>query len=117
MSVNYGGMSEEELIAPEYYFSGRKGIKSDLPWIKSNLVLLTLEQKKEVCEEYREIYLRQGRKEANTYLKSYVDANGCSSNVKGSMFASGRVPDALKARIERIKASRNKKSILGMAGE
>ncbi len=115
MSINYGGMTEEELIAPECYFSGRKGIKSDLPWIKSNLVLLTLEQKKHACEEYREIYLRKGRKEANTHLKNYVDSNGSGDNVNPKAFASGGIPEALQARIERIKAGQSKKTILGMA--
>lgn len=117
MSVNYGGMSEEELIAPEYYFSGRKGIKSDLPWIKAQLILLTIEQKREVCAEYREVYLKEGREKANRYLKSYADSHGSGDNVKASAFTGGVIPDALKARIERIREGRNKKSILGMAGE
>lgn len=115
MSINFKDMTQEELIAPLNYFSGRKGIKSDLPWIKSNLLLLTFEQKKETCEEYREIYLKQGRKEANTYLKNYVDAHGSGKNVNPKAFASGVIPDGLKARIERIRQNQSKPSILDMA--
>lgn len=117
MSVNYGGMTEEELIAPEFYFSGNRFIKSDQPWISSQLILLTLEQKKHACEEYREVYLKWGRKEANTYLKNYVDDHGSGDNVNRNMFASGRVPEALQARIDRIKAGqKERKTILGIAG-
>lgn len=110
MSVNYGGMTEEELINPEFYAKG------DLPWIKAQLILLNFDQKKEVCAEYREIYLKAGRYDANKYLLNYVNSHGSGGNVKGSMFASGVIPDALKARIERIKAGQQeKKTILGMA--
>lgn len=109
MSVNYGGMTEEELINPEFYAKG------DLPWIKAQLILLNFKQKKEACAEYREIYLKQGRKEANTYLKNYADSNGSGSNVKASTFAGGVIPDALQARIERIRQSQSKPSILDMA--
>ena len=115
MSINYGGMTEEELIAPEYYFSGRKGIRSDLPWIKSQLILLNIDQKRFVCAEYREVYLKQGRREANVYLKNYVDEHGSGSNVKASAFANGEIPRALQERIERIRKSQSRPSIIDMA--
>lgn len=115
MSINYGGMSEEELIAPEFYYAGNRYTKSDLPWIKSQLILLDINQKRHVCAEYREIYLKQGRKAANTHLKNYADSNGSGENVKPSIFAGGKVPEALQARIELIKAGQQKKTILGMA--
>ncbi|AUR90872.1 hypothetical protein NVP1151O_31 [Vibrio phage 1.151.O._10N.222.46.B1] len=115
MSINFKDMTPEELITPQNYFGGNRFMKSDRPWIVSQLILLTLEQKKHACEEYREIYLRKGRKEANTHLKNYVDSNGSGDNVNPKTFASGRIPEALQARIERIKAGQSKKTILGMA--
>lgn len=116
MSVNYGDMTKEELITPEFYFAGNRFMKSDRPWICSQLILLTFEQKKHVCSEYRDIYLKQGRREANTYLKTYVDSHGSGGNVKASAFANGVIPDGLKARIARIKESqKHKTTILGIA--
>lgn len=116
MSINFKDMTKEELMTPLNYFGGNRFMKSDRPWIVSQLMLLTIEQKKEACAEYREIYLKQGRKEANTYLKNYVDSNGSGENVNPKAFARGVIPDALKARIERIKAGQqDKKTILGIA--
>lgn len=115
MSINFKDMTPEELITPLNYFSGNRFMKSDRPWICSQLILLTFEQKKETCEEYREIYLKQGRKEANTYLKNYVDGHGSGKNVNPKAFTGGVVPDGLKARIERIKQNQSKPSILDMA--
>ncbi|CAH9015797.1 conserved hypothetical protein [Vibrio phage 137E35-1] len=102
-------MTPEELINPEFYAKG------DLKWIKGQLILLNFEQKKEVCAEYREVYLKQGRYEANKYLLNYANSHGSGDNVNPKAFASGRIPEALQARIEKIKAGQSKKTILGMA--
>lgn len=90
---------------PEFYS------RHDRPWIKGQLILLTLEHKEIVCAEYRELFLKQGRKVANTYLSEYTKANGSAENVKASMFASGVIPDGLQARIERLKKHNGRKKI------
>lgn len=105
MSINYKDMSREELLTPEFYAKG------DRDWIRGQLILLNLEHKEIVCAEYREIFLRQGRKEANTYLSEYVGREGSGDNVKASMFASGVIPDGLQARIERLKKHNGRKKI------
>jgi hypothetical protein len=115
MSVDYGNMSKEDLISPEFYYCGNKHTKSDLHWIKRQLAFLNMSQKLAACDEYRQIYLTKGRKEANTYLYNYVNEHGDTNNVKGNVIAKGELSKGLQARIESIKASRHKKTILGMS--
>lgn len=115
MSVDYGNMSKEDLISPEFYYSGNRHTKSDLHWIKRQLAFLDINKKLEACKEYREVYLKKGRKEANTYLYNYVNEHGDTENVRGNVIAKGELSEGLQARIESIKASRRKKTILGMS--
>lgn len=112
---------------PLVWFSGNRYMKSDLPWVQSQLSRLPLKAKAKASEEYTRIYLNKlnsgegltaARMAANTFLAEYCNGNGLTREEAALV---RNEPDIAKASalfdklIELKKLSRQKKSILGIA--
>lgn len=107
----YQEWSDRELIYPDHYAKG------DLNWILSQLDRLTDDKRKEVSDKYREVFLKHGRHKANGKLKAFCEELG-SEVIQTHQVKQLAAVNPFSERLERIKNSgRNKKTILGMAGE
>ena len=106
-------MTEEEVTFPLFYAKG------DRPWIAAQLMFLNFDMRKKICSEYEDIYLKnrvEGRRMANEWLKAQVDEHGSPESRLVKNFK-GNIPEGMKKRIESLRKTRNRKTILGMAGE
>lgn len=63
---------------PEFFHCGNRFEKGDFQWINSKLERLNEHNQKVASDQYREIYLKQGRKQANEFLHSFVEEYGIS---------------------------------------
>lgn len=105
------------IIFPEFYFSGRKGIPSDREFIGKCLQFMSDSNKKMACAHYRELYLKSGRKEANTFLKKFADEFGVTrAEYEESKIAAGGLNKKFRDIIDRIKeAKKGRVSIISLA--
>jgi len=106
---------------PEFYYSGNRFTpRGDIDWIYSKLERLNEHNQKVASDQYRELYLKGGRKPANEFLQEFVEEYGLSKKdfqaVKEEVsIAGGR----LSSKIEQLKAMQKmaKPTILGMADD
>lgn len=112
---------------PLVWFSGNRYMKSDLPWIQSQLSRLPIKAKAKASDEYTKIYLSKfnsgegltsARMAANTFLAEYCNGNGLTRE-EAALVRSEKDVAAASALFDKLielkKLSRQKKSILGIA--
>lgn len=78
-----------------YHYRGRWG--SDKDFILARMAHIPEPKQQEVSDQYEKLYLRQGRKEANTYLHELARS-----------YQKERTPDAYNRHLEKMKAMVNK---------
>lgn len=88
-------------VMPEFYHHRRDG--SDAVFIDEKLSRLSAENRKLVAIDYREVYLRQGRNEANRFLIDQVKQFGISKTEYEKAVREFKMPLKLAARIEELK--------------
>lgn len=63
------------MIMPKFYHYSR--FQSDKHWIMQRMFVIPEDEKQEVANKYESLFIREGRKEANTWLhriaKEYRD--------------------------------------------
>lgn len=105
------------IIFPEFYFSGRKNVPGDREFITKCLAFLSESNQRMACEHYRDLYLRRGRKEANTFIKDFSNEFGVTrAEYNDAKTEAGGLGKKFTDIIERIKqAKKGRISIIGMA--
>ncbi|WJZ69975.1 hypothetical protein PVP_XSN000062 [Vibrio phage PVP-XSN] len=101
---------------PELFHCGNRFEKGDLQWINSKLERLNEHNQKVASDQYREIYLKQGRKQANEFLHSFVEEYGISKKDYDQISTSSGAQGKIQAKIEQLKSMQKKAkpTILGM---
>lgn len=109
---------------PKFYYSGRRGERSDIGWIMARLAGFSQSDAERVAEEYSNIYLRhmelgeysQARKNANLYLENQLAEFGLSPEEIEKLNVSESVKEKIKKMVERCKLARLKsRPIIGLA--
>lgn len=103
---------------PKFYFPSRRGMPSDLGFIKGKLARLGDENRKIACEAYEKIYLhnynkgeyRKAREEANKWLSDFVEEYGITKKEHSEIVASDASKKRVLELIERCKAAKPKAS-------
>lgn len=111
---HYGVKSLSQLpqaafIYPEFFPKG------GLIWTLERLDYLSLADRKTVSDELRDIFLTQGAKAYGEHLLKRVRELGSHANRRATVNLTVQPPKKIQERIERIKASKSKKTIIGMA--
>lgn len=118
-----GSTKNGDLTYPIHFFGGNRYMKSDFPWIASQLSRLSVTNKIKVSREYENLYrsginITESRKSANTYLHEFCEQYGLSKQEVKQV----RIEPTQKAqqelfnKLQELKSmSKQKKSILGIA--
>lgn len=103
---------------PKFYYSGNRYEKSDIHWIKGKLARLNEHNQKVVSDQYADLYLLKGRKNANEFLHSFVEEYGVKASELASIRSEFQQSEHLIfAKIEQLKSLQKKArpTILSMA--
>ncbi|AHN84875.1 hypothetical protein Phi2_0066 [Vibrio phage phi 2] len=94
---------------PKFYYSGNRYEKSDIHWIKGKLERLNDHNQKVVSDQYADIYLLKGRKDANEFLHSFVEEYGVKASELASIRSEFQQSEHLIfAKIEQLKSLQEK---------
>lgn len=111
--ASVGQLPPAAFIMPEFY------PRNSLMWTAERLDYLTLEERRKLCEELREVYLKEGKQAYAEHLTRRVRATGSKEQQQKTLGEKAPLPKSMNARLERIQNMRNgnehKQTILGMA--